>query len=360
MSAPEVPRASCALVRWLVQRGWPQYGSAGRRLAAGMSVVGSVAEIWRYPVKSMGGERLARSAIALRGLHADRMWAVRDVELDTFTTARRWPVLLQCSARFVEDPADRSAEPGDVLEVSITFPDGRETSSSDPAVHDRLSELIGKPARLESLPALSEKRRYRTPPATKADLRRQFSIPEGEPLPDFSMFPVRKLAELARYATPVGALYDAYPILLLTRASLQALAEVAPGSQFDVRRFRPNVLIQRDGAELVEFGWCGGRVRTSKVTFDVEIPNLRCSIPTRQQGDLPADPDVLRAINAHADHCLGVYANVATAGVLTEGDVLEFEPSGPTSAPATVARAGATTLKRSALRAFDALMPRGE
>ena len=44
-----------------------------------MSLVGSVAEIWRYPVKSMGGERLAQSAIATRGLHADRMWAVRDV-----------------------------------------------------------------------------------------------------------------------------------------------------------------------------------------------------------------------------------------------------------------------------------------
>src|SRR3954468_6235689 len=124
-----------------------------------LSLVGAVAEIWRYPVKSMGGERLAQSAIATRGLHADRMWAVRDVELDTFTTARRWPVLLQCSARFAQDPAGRPAEPGDVLEVIVTFPDGTELSSSDPAMDDRLSQLIGKPARLESLPALAEKRR---------------------------------------------------------------------------------------------------------------------------------------------------------------------------------------------------------
>ncbi len=325
-----------------------------------MSVVGSVAEIWRYPIKSMGGERLAQSAIAGRGLHADRMWAVRDMGLDTFTTARRWPVLLQCSARFVEDPAERSAEPGDVLEVSVTFPDGSEVSSSDPAIHDRLSELIGKPARLESLPALSEKGRYRTPQATQADLRRQFTIPDGEPLPDFSMFPVRKLAELARYATPVGALYDAYPIHLLTRASLRALNGHAPGSQFDVRRFRPNVLIDCDGAELIEFGWCGGRLRAPDVTFEVEIPGLRCSIPTRPQDDLPADPDVLRTINTHADHCLGVYANVGAAGVLAEGDTLEFEPSAAASAPAALARAGATTLKRRALRVVDVLMPRGE
>jgi uncharacterized protein len=322
-----------------------------------MTGVGSVAEIWRYPVKSMGGERLEQSAIATRGLHADRMWAVRDVELNTFTTGRRWPVLLQCSARFVEDPAGRPAGPGDVLEVIVTFPDGGEMSSSDPAINDRLSQLIGKPARLESLPALSEKERYRTPQANKADLRRQFAIAEGERLPDFSMFPVRKLAELARYATPVGALYDAYPILLMTRASLRAMAEHAPGSQFDVRRFRPNVLIDVDGAELVEFGWVGGRVRAPNVTFSAEIPTLRCSIPTRQQGDLPADPTVLKTINAHADHCLGVYANVTSPGTLAEDDPLELEAA---SAPAAVARSGATALKRGALRAFDALLPRGE
>jgi uncharacterized protein YcbX len=288
------------------------------------------------------------------------MWAVRDVELDTFTTARRWPVLLQCSARFVEDPAGRSAEPGDVLEVIVTFPDGDEVSSSDPAIHNRLSEQIGKPARLESLPALSEKRRYRTPQANKADIRRQFAIPDGDPLPDFSMFPVRKLAELARYATPVGALYDAYPILLITRASLRALAERSPGSQFDVRRFRPNVLLDRDGAELAEFDWVGGQLRAPNVALGVDIPTLRCSIPTRQQGDLPADPDVLRTINAHADHCLGVYANVAAAGTLAEGEPIEFEPSAAASVPAAVAHAGAAAIKRGTLRVFDALMPRGK
>src|SRR5258705_13719889 len=135
-----------------------------------MTVAGSVAKIWRYPVKSMGGERVGRSAITTRGVHADRMWAVRDVELDTFTTARRWPILLQCSARFAADPAGRSAEPGDVLEVIVTFPDGSEVSSSDPAMDNQLSGLIGKPARLESLPALAAKRRYRTSQPTKADV----------------------------------------------------------------------------------------------------------------------------------------------------------------------------------------------
>ena len=335
-------------------------GSAAAYSRRAMSVVGTVAEIWRYPVKSMTGERLAQSAVSTRGLHADRMWAVRDVERDTFTTARRWPVLLQCGARFVADPAGRSAEPGEVLEVVITLPDGSEISSSDPAVHDRLSELVGKPARLESLPALSAKRRYRTPQATKADIRRQWDLSNDEPLPDFSMFPIRKLAELARYATPVGALYDAYPIHLVTRASLRAMSELSPGSQFDVRRFRPNVVVDCDGSELVEFDWCGGRLRAPNVAFDAEIPTLRCSIPTRPHGDLPVDPLVLRTINAHADHCLGVYADVVTAGTLVEGDPLELEPPVSASAPVAAARSGAMALKRSTLRVVDALMPRGK
>jgi uncharacterized protein YcbX len=288
------------------------------------------------------------------------MWAVRDVELGTFATARRWPTLLQCSARFAEDPAGRRAGPGDVLEVIVRFPDRSELSSADAVIHDRLSELIGKRARLESLPAVSEKQRYRTPQPTKADLRRQFEIPDGEPLPDFSMFPIRKLAELARYATPVGALYDAYPIHLLSRSSLRAVADRAPASDFDVRRFRPNVVIERDGAELAEFEWCGGCVRSPDVTFAAAIPTLRCSIPTRQQGRLPADPDVLRTINAHAQHCLGVYAHVARGGSLAEGDRLELDPPRRASAPAALLRAGSRGLKRTALRAFDALMPQGE
>lgn len=325
-----------------------------------MSAACTVAEIWRYPVKSMGGERVAAAAIAERGVHADRMWAVRDVGLGTFTTARRWPVLLQCSARFAEDPAGRPAGPGDVLDVHVTFPDGTEASSADPEVHERLSALIGKPARLEPLPALSDRQAYRTPQATKADLRRQFLLPEDAPPPDLSTIPVRRLAELARYATPVGALYDLYPLHVLTRASLRAMEREAPQAHFDVRRFRPNVVLDLDGAELAEFAWCGGRLRGTSVTIAVDVPTVRCSMPTREQGDLAAEPDVLRTINAVSDHCLGVYATVARGGVLAEGEVLAIEPPRRPSAATTFARTRGRSLKRGALRAMDALLPRGQ
>lgn len=320
-----------------------------------MPPVGSVAEIWRYPVKSMGGEQLAQSAIDTRGLHADRMWAVRDIELGTFTTARRWPKLLQCSARFAEDPAGRPAGPGDVLEVVVTFPDGAELSSLDPDIHGRLSEVIGKPARLEPLPAMSDKKAYRTPQATKADLRRQFMVAEDEPLPDFSMFSIRRLAELARYATPVGALYDVYPIHLITTASLRAMEREAPGSRFDVRRFRPNLLVDVDGDDLAEFEWCGGQLRGAQVSLSTDIPAIRCSIPTREQGELPPDPNVLRTLNAHAERCLGVYGTVERGGRLAVGEPLEFVPA-KGAAPGARAR----WLRRGTLRVAEVLTPRGK
>ena len=162
----------------------------------------TVTEIWRYPVKSMGGERLDNVAVDERGMVADRMWAVRDPELGSITTARRRPALLRCGARYPADPL------GSAPEVVIVLPDGEEISSADPAVHARLSELVGSEVRLEPIPPPSDKDAYRAPRETKADMRAHFGLAEGEPLPDLSVFPLRKLAEFSRYVTPVGSLVD--------------------------------------------------------------------------------------------------------------------------------------------------------
>ncbi len=193
----------------------------------------TVTEIWRYPVKSMGGERLDNVAVDERGMAADRMWAVRDPELGSITTARRRPALLRCGARYAADPL------GSAPEVVIVLPDGEEISSADPAVHARLSELVGSEVRLEPIPPSSDKDAYRAPRETKADIRAHFGLAEDEPLPDLSVFPLRKLADLIRYVTPVGSLVDSYPVHVITRASLAAMAALTPGSDFDVRRFRP-------------------------------------------------------------------------------------------------------------------------
>lgn len=308
-----------------------------------------VRELWRYPVKSMAGQRLDVADIEARGVFADRLWAVRDETLGAVTTARRLPALMRCSARFASDPPP-GAGPGHAVEVLVTFPDGEELSSSDPAMHARLSDLVGRPVKLTELPATTDKRGYRGPLLTQADLRRQFDIPDGEPLPDLSVFPVSKLAQLAVFATPVGTFADAYPLHLLTTGSLDAMGALAPGSDFDVRRFRPNVLLEGRG----EFDWCGGRL-SGPVELAPAIPTIRCSMPTRPQGDLPADADIMRTVKNHSDRCLGVYANVVREGRLAVGDELTLRPP-PKGRP--IAGVG-DRLRRAVLRGGMRLMPHG-
>ena len=324
------------------------------------AMAGTIVELWRYPVKSMGGARVPAAGLDERGLHADRLWAVRDLELGTVTTARRLPMLLGCSARFAGEPR-ADAGPGRVSEVIVTFPDGTEVSSCDgETMAARLSELTRKRVALVPLPSLDDKDGYKGIRPTKGDLRKQFEIADGQAIPNFSMFPVRKLAELARYATPIGLFADAYPLHILTRASLAALAEKTPGSDFDVRRFRPTMILDTGGEPALEENeWCGGVLRSRDAVISCEVPTIRCSVPTREQPGVSADADVVRTLLAHTDRCLGIYADVARGGRLAEGDVLEFEP--PVKPGALGASAGRLrdSLKRGIVRGANAAMPKG-
>jgi uncharacterized protein len=318
----------------------------------------TVSEIWRYPVKSMGGERIEAVAVGKRGLHADRVWAVRDPALSAITTARRLPPLLMCTARYAQDPAGLPAEPENAPEVLITLPDGDQLSSSDPQVNARLSDLVGREVRLEPLPPLTDKERHRAPRETKASLRAHFGLADGEPLPDLSMFPLRKLAELGRYVTPVGSYVDAYPLHLITRASLAAMKAHEPSAEFDVRRFRPNLVLDTDDEHgLPENSWCGAVLEASGATLRGEIPTLRCVMPTREQTNLIADPDVLRAVAGHAERCLGIYATVERTGDVAVGDEVRVRCPEPPPRPVALTRAGATALKRRVLKAANALIP---
>lgn len=279
-----------------------------------------------------------------RGVHADRLWAVRDLELGATTTARRLPALMQCAARFAAEPP-AEAGPGHVVEVIVTFPDGAEVSSSDPAMHRRLSDLVGRPVELRPLPSLDDKRQYRTPRVKSSDLRRQFDVADDEPLPDLSMLPLSKLAQLALYATPVGSFADAYALHVLSTGSIEAMRALTPTADFDVRRFRPNVVVSGSG----EFGWCGGALTAGTLRAEVVAPTVRCSMPVREQPGLEAQPDVMRTIKAHSERCLGVYAEVVSGGTLSEGDVLSVEPGAAPGAPQRLAKRLKRVLVRGAL-----------
>lgn len=320
-----------------------------------MIEAGRVTSIWRYPVKSMAGERVPAADLGELGLHADRTWAVRDVESDSTTSAKRLPALMWCTARYAAQPPPE-AGPGHAPEVIIGFPDGREVSSSDPGVHAMLSEYLDHDVRLRALPPIADRKSYRGAMATQSDLRTIFGLSPDDPLPDLSMFPVRKLAEISRYATPVGTYVDAYPLHLLTEQSLATMASYAPGSTFDLRRFRPTILIDwPDDTEQPELGWCGGILHAGSARLAPQIPTVRCVMPSHAQPGLDRDPAITRTVAAHARRCLGVYGTVAGSGRVTEGDVVRLDsPGRPADADSIAAK-----VKRTAMKAFSSALPRG-
>jgi uncharacterized protein len=290
--------------------------------------IGEVAQLWRYPVKSLGGEQVEQAEIGLRGVLGDRLWAVRDLQRDITASARRLPVLLTATARYPgRVPAD--AGPGNVPNVEITFPDGTVLRSNDPEVHAKLSELAGREVRLTALPPAEDtslhrlRRDHQMDGLSSASLRADFGVVKGEKLPDLSMIPMADIATLGRYSTPPGTFVDLAPVHVLTTTSLATIgAEV--GDKLDVRRFRPNIFValHNPDGDLPESQWVGAQVALDQVILSVKMPTVRCVVPSRAQPGLEVNRQITRAVAARAQRCLGVYCGVERAGTVRVGDHL--------------------------------------
>ncbi len=291
---------------------------------------GQVSALWRYPVKSLGGEQLERVDIGPRGLHGDRLWAVRDLERDVTATARRLPALLGATARYAH-PVAPDAGPGNAPEVEITFPDGSVCSSSDPDVHKKLSDLADHDVRLTALPpaddtSLHKLSRDERENMSIAALRKDFGVTDDEKFPDMSMFRVTDLATLGKYSTPPGMFVDLAPVHVMTRTSLATIAAELGGdpdaTRVDVRRFRPNILLALHNPEdgLPESQWTGGRLSLGGAVLEVTMPTIRCVVPSRAQPGFDVDRRITRAVASRANRCLGSYCWVATGGTVGVGD----------------------------------------
>ncbi|WP_199254476.1 MOSC domain-containing protein [Mycolicibacterium mengxianglii] len=317
----------------------------------GFAGVTTVAELWRFPVKSMGGNRVDQMRVDQRGAHADRLWAVRDLENDVTASARRIPALLGCAARYAAEPGPE-AGPGHVPEVIITFPGGEEISSADPQIHQRLSELVGRAVRLTPLPPREDTSAHRLSLRQSkanyaaAEVRRDFGLDPAEPLPDTSVFTTKQVMTLARFSTPPGAFVDLAPLHLISTTSLMSLSP--DGAGYDVRRFRPNILVAMSDpkTEFPESDWAGGTVEVGTATLRVSVPTIRCVVPTRPQPGLELDRALTRRLAQRTDRFLGVYADVSRAGLLTVGDEVRVRIL---EEPAAIRRAMAAAQK-SAMR----------
>lgn len=327
-------------------------------------MTGSVAQLWRFPVKSMGGGQVDRVRVDRRGVHADRLWAVRDVERGVTASARRVPVLLGCSARYLTAPAD-DAGPGNVPAVVITLPDGRELASDDPAVHQALSELVGREMRLTALPPHDDTSQHRMALRdslanfSAAQVRKDFGLGDTEALPDTSVFSTRDIITLARYSTPPGAFVDLSPVHLMTTASLRDLSP--DETPYDVRRFRPNVLVEvtEPEREFPESAWVGGTLSIGSAVLDVAIPTIRCVVPTRPQPDIELDRGITRQLGERTNRFLGVYADIGTPGVIRVGDEVRVRLSAPPGPIARLVAAANRAGTRGVQRLLEATVLRG-
>ena len=288
----------------------------------------TVASVWRYPVKSMQGERLDAAELTLTGVVGDRAYAVLDVATGKVASAkhpRKWAALLRCAAGFVEQPLPTAPLPP----VRITLPDGDGVTSDDPATDQRLSDVLGRPVRLVSVAPDSRILEEVWPDVeglAPAEFIEATSVASDDP--------TETVSDIAMgLAAAPGTFYDLAPLHVITTATLDRLAALAPGCRFDVRRYRPNLVVGTDGDDgFVENAWPGRTLRLGDdAEAAVDLATMRCVMTTLAQDDLPDDRETLRAIARHnrieipgLGHwaCAGVYAHVSRAGSVRAGDAV--------------------------------------
>ena len=287
-----------------------------------MSLLGQICEIWRYPVKSMQGEKLEGCLLGSGGIPGDRGWAIRDEKVGEIQGAKKIPNLLLCQARYLEEP-----ESGKTPPVNITFPDGSTITSADSNVHEVLSEFLGKSVTLWPLqPAAKAEHYRRSQRTTDASFRELLSREPDEPLPDLSPFPPALVKELFDYVSPIGTYFDVAPLHILTTASIAALNALIPSAKLDSRRFRPNFYIETpDNMHgFVEFNWCEKNVQIGEARITCGLPVPRCGMTTHEQPGLPKDTSILRNIVKQVDQNLGIYGSPSAPGPINLGDVVKM------------------------------------
>jgi uncharacterized protein len=233
----------------------------------------NVLQLWRYPVKSLQGERLESAAVTTAGIDGDRRFALFDLDTGLGLTARRVPELLFASARLSSDGG-----------VDITLPDGSVTRDDD-----TLSAWLDRRVTLRSADT-DGARRYETP----------------------IDFEDESAGKWAPFEGAGGAFHDSggAKISLVTTATIGA---------WDWRRFRSNVYLDGEG----EDGWVGSTVALGDTVLDVDMRIQRCVMTTRPQaGGVERDLDVLRTINRERNGCLSVGALVMQPGSVRVGDAL--------------------------------------
>ena len=278
-------------------------------------MLGTVARLRRYPVKSMLGEDVAASDVTFTGLTGDRRLAVLSRTTGKIASAkfpRLWRDLLTLSATADEDTANGA--------VRITLPEGKTVWSNDTDIDSVLSDLLGEPVTLTA-----------TPPS-EAVLDR--AVPEAVLRDGVDAQVPAELMELGGGGPP-GTFVDFAPLHLLTTSTLDRIAELSPGRRADLERYRPNIVVRTTAPGFAENDWLERNLRIgNELVVRVIVRTPRCAVPTLAHGALPRDPDALRVLARHnrvepldsldPEPCAGVYAQVLRPGWIRTGDAVHL------------------------------------
>jgi uncharacterized protein YcbX len=270
------------------------------------TILGSIVSLWRYPVKSMMGEELNAADVTQGGLLGDCAYGLvdsSDWKVASAKNPRKWPQLFDCRASLTDVPRTGVKAPP----VRITLPDGNVVSSEQPNLDQILSKVLKREVKLSAL----------------ADVR---TATAEEYWPDIEGLDHRDT--VTDFGLPEGTFFDCALLHLLTTATLDRLRELYPQGRFEVRRFRPNIVVETANREkdFVENAWIGQMLAIGDtIRLSVTGPCPRCVMTTLPQADLPKDAGILRTAAQHNRANVGVYASVLRGGKVRRGDSVRLE-----------------------------------
>lgn len=238
--------------------------------------IGQVESLFRYPVKSMAGERLEVANLGWHGIEGDRRLAFRrmdDRRGMPWLTASKLPGLLLFT------PCHKDGAEGD-LPTHVRTPDGEEL----PVFGEALAREVG--------------RRY------------------GAPV---EMMQLRH------------GIFDETPISVIASDTVREIGRLA-GRSLDIRRFRPNIAVRLlKPGPFQEDGWLGGELSFGEEddapAIAVTMRDERCSMVNLDPDTASPAPEVMKAIVRVRQNYAGIYGNVIRVGRLAVGQAIFLRPT---------------------------------